>query len=125
MRDGDLDSVLTLYDPEIVFVNQAGEFRKDHEELKQELAPFIAVKAISEFTNRRIIVSGDTALMHTDWKIRAPHETSVRAVEVARRRPDGGWRWLIGDPFTLDTRLLQAVGYAVEPSNVRQRRSTR
>jgi hypothetical protein len=24
----------------------------------------------------------------------------MHAVEVARRQPDGTWRWLIGDPFT-------------------------
>jgi ketosteroid isomerase-like protein len=97
---------------------------KGHEELKQELAPFVAVKAIFEFTNRRIIVSGDTALMHTDWKIWAPHEMSVRAVEVARRQPDGGWRWLVGDPFTVDTRLAQAVGHAAEAPSVWEQQST-
>ena len=26
---------------------------------------------------------------------------SVYAIEVARRQPDGTWRWVIGDPFTL------------------------
>jgi hypothetical protein len=26
---------------------------------------------------------------------------SVYAIEVARRQPDGTWRWLIGDPFTI------------------------
>jgi ketosteroid isomerase-like protein len=116
MREGDLNALLTVYDPEIVFVNQAGEFRKGHDELKQELAPFVAVKAIFEFTTTRIIVSGDTALMHTDWKIWAPHETSVRAVEVARRQPDSGWRWLIGDPFTVGARLGRPVGHPVEPA---------
>jgi hypothetical protein len=26
---------------------------------------------------------------------------SVYAIEVAGRQPDGTWRWLIGDPFTV------------------------
>src|SRR5262245_22651480 len=95
MRDGDLDALLAIYDPEIVFVNQAGQSRTGHEALKQELAPFVAAKAIFEFTIKRIIVSDDLALMHTDWKISAPREISVRAVEVARRGPDGHWRWVI------------------------------
>ena len=35
---------------------------------------------------------------------------SVYAIEVARRQPDGTWRWLIGDPFTLaDRRLPEAA----------------
>jgi hypothetical protein len=29
---------------------------------------------------------------------------SVYAIEVARRQPDGTWRWLIGDTFTIGRR---------------------
>jgi len=39
--------------------------------------------------------------MHTEWKVSSPQQMSVYAIEVARRQPDGTWRWLIGDPFTI------------------------
>jgi ketosteroid isomerase-like protein len=101
MAEGDIDSVLSVYDPEVVFLNQSGEVKKGEEGLRQELAPFAARKAIFEFNIKQIIQSGDIALMHTEWNVPSPQQMSVYAIEVARRQPDGTWRWLIGDPFTI------------------------
>lgn len=101
MAEGDIDSVLSVYDPEAVFLNQAGEVKKGEKGLRQELAPFAAKKAFFDFTIKQVIQSGDIALMHTQWKVSSPQPMSVYAIEVARRQPDGTWRWLIGDPFTI------------------------
>jgi len=101
MAEGNLDAVLSVYDPEAVLRNQAGEVKKGADGLRQELAPFAAAKATFDFNIKQIIQSSDIALMHTEWKIFAPQPMSVYAIEVARRQPDGTWRWLIGDPFTI------------------------
>ena len=101
MAEGDIESLLSLYDPQIAFLNQANEVKKGKSELRQELAPFAAAKAIFAFDIKQIVQSGDIALMHTKWKISSPQEMSVYAIEVARRQPDGTWVWLIGDPFTV------------------------
>ena len=101
MAEGDIDSVLSVYDPEAVFLNQSGEVKKGEEGLRQELAPFAARKAVFNFDIKQVIQSGDIALMHTEWKVSSPQQMSVYAIEVARRQPDGTWRWLIGDPFTI------------------------
>jgi ketosteroid isomerase-like protein len=103
MAEGDLDSVLSVYDPEAVFLNRGGEVKKG-EALRQELASFAAVKATFDFNIKQVIQSGDIALMHTEWKVSSPEPMSVYAIEVARRQPDGTWRWLIGDPFTVGRR---------------------
>jgi hypothetical protein len=76
MREGDIDSVLSVYDP------GRGE------------DPF----RLHEQADHR---SGRRALMHTQWRMSGPEPLSVYAIEVARRQPDGTWRWLIGDPFTV------------------------
>jgi len=101
MAQSDLESLLSIYDPEIVFLNQAREAKRGHHELRQELAPFAAAKARFDFNIKQIIQSGDIALMHTEWNISSPQQVSVYAIEVARRQRDGSWRWLIGDPFTV------------------------
>jgi len=101
MAEGDIDSVLSVYDPEPVFLNQSGELKKSGDELRQELAYFAARKAVFNFDIMQVIQSGDIALMHTKWKISSPQQMSVYTIEVARRQPDGTWRWLIGDPFTI------------------------
>jgi ketosteroid isomerase-like protein len=104
MAEGDIDAVLSLYDSEAVFLNRSGELKKIGEGMREELAPFTAMKAIFDFNIKQVIQSGDIALMHTDWKVSSPEQMSVYAIEVARRQPDGTWRWLIGDPFTVGKR---------------------
>ena len=101
MAEGDIDSVLSVYDPEAVLLNQSRELKKGSEALRQELAPFAAAKATFDFNIKQIIQSGDIALMHTEWNVSSPQPMSVYAIEVARRQADGTWRWLIGDPFTV------------------------
>jgi uncharacterized protein (TIGR02246 family) len=104
MAEGDIDSVLSVYDPEAVFLNQSGEVKKSGEALREELAPFAAMKAIFEFNIKQVVQTGDIALIHTEWKVSSPQQMSVYAIEVARRQADGTWRWLIGDPFTVGKR---------------------
>ncbi|HEY1272217.1 MAG TPA: nuclear transport factor 2 family protein [Terriglobales bacterium] len=101
MSQGDVDLLLSLYDPEAAFLNEAGEIKKGKEELRGQLAAPAAAKAIFEFDIRQIIESRDIALMHTKWQVSWPQPRSVYAIEVARRQPDGSWCWLIGDPFTV------------------------
>jgi ketosteroid isomerase-like protein len=103
MAEGDIESLLSLYDAEAVFMNKSGELIKGRQGLRQELVPFAATKAVFDFSLQQIIEAGDIALMHTKWKISSPQPMSVYAIEVARRQPDGTWCWLIGDPFTVGT----------------------
>jgi uncharacterized protein (TIGR02246 family) len=101
MAAGDLDAVLRVYDPEAVFVNQSRAVAKGREGLRQALAPLAARRARFDFTIKQVIEAGDIALMHTEWTVSGPQPMKVYAIEVARQQPDGTWRWLIGDPFTL------------------------
>jgi uncharacterized protein (TIGR02246 family) len=101
IREGDLDSVLDLYDPDVVFVSRSGEPKSGKEALRAELSPFTAAKANFEFDVKEVVQAGDIALMHTVWTMSPLEQTSLYAIEVARRQPDGTWRWLIGDPYTV------------------------
>jgi ketosteroid isomerase-like protein len=101
MAEGDNDGVLSLYDPEAIILDKSGEVKKGEEGLRQNLAPFADAKARFDFTIKQVIQTGDIALMHTKWNVSGPETMTVYAIEVARRQPDGTWRWLIGDPFTV------------------------
>jgi ketosteroid isomerase-like protein len=101
MAAGDLDSVLSVYDPEAVFLNQSRDVTKGREGLRRELASLAAMRARFDFTIKQVIEAGDIALMHTEWTVSGPQPMQVYAIEVARRQPDGTWCWLIGDPFTV------------------------
>lgn len=106
MAAGDLDALMSVYDPEVVFLSQAGEVKHGQEELRKELAPLAAAQSRFDYNIRQIIQSGDIALMHTDWEVSSPQPMFTYAIEVARRQPDGTWRWLIGDPFTVGKRVV-------------------
>jgi len=101
MAAGDLEGLLSLYDAEAAFLNQASEVKHGHQQLASELGRLAQAKAQFQFKIVQIIRSGDTALMHTEWKVLSPEPMRVYAIEVARRGADGRWRWLIGDPFTV------------------------
>jgi uncharacterized protein (TIGR02246 family) len=105
MAEGNIDSVLSVYDPEAVFLNQSGQV-KGREALRQELEPLAAMNSRFDFNVKQVVRSGDIALMHTEWKVSSPEPMSVYAIEVARRQSDGTWRWLIGDPFTVGRRTV-------------------
>jgi ketosteroid isomerase-like protein len=107
MAKGDIDSVLGLYEPETVFLNQGGVAKKGREGVRQELAHFASAKAIFDFKIRQLIQAGDIALVHTEWKISSPEQVSLYAIEVAHRQPDGSWRRLISDPFTVGSKAGQ------------------
>lgn len=113
MMNGDLERLLSVYDADVTFVNQAGETRKGKEQLKQELAPFAAAKAHFDFRVRQVIQADGIALMHTEWKVSSPREMSVYAIEVARQQSDGSWLWLIGDPFTVGKNLPNEISESV------------
>ena len=101
MAQGDLEALLSIYDPEAVFLDRSGEIKQGRSGLREELAPFASAKATFDFSIKQVIQSGDIALMHTLWTVSSPQTMSTYAIEVARRQRDGAWCWLIGDPFTV------------------------
>ena len=101
MAEGDLESLLSIYDSEAVFLSESGEIKKGRDEIKEQLAPMAAAKAVFDFDIRQVIRSREIALMHTKWNVTSRERRSVYAIEVARRQTDGRWCWLIGDPFTV------------------------
>lgn len=101
MVEGDMDAVLTLYDRDVAFLNQAGKVIRGHDRLKQELSSLAATKSRFEYSIKQIVHADDIALMHTHWTVSGSRQMKAYAIEVARRQPDGSWCWLIGDPFTV------------------------
>jgi ketosteroid isomerase-like protein len=89
MAGGDIEALLSIYDPEAVFLNQSGEVKQGRQGLREELAPLASAKAIFDFSIKQIIQSGDIALMHTQWTVSSPQPMSVYAIEVARCQNSG------------------------------------
>jgi ketosteroid isomerase-like protein len=101
MREGDIDSVLTLYETGAALANRDGIVKTGTAALREELAVFAQRRQVFEFDIKKVIQAGDVALVHNQWRATSPPGPSGYALEVARRQPDGSWRWLVGDPFTI------------------------
>ncbi len=89
MKEGNLEAVLDLYDPEIAFVNQAGEIKRGTSAIREELKNFVESKQVFEFHIKRVVSNGEIALVHNNWEMIAPKNATGYAIEVMHRQPDG------------------------------------
>lgn len=89
---GDLDGVLELYEPGAVVAFPSGLRAVGRSQIRRAYAELFAVQPrFSPGVARPALIAGDVALTATVL----PTGT---AAEVARRQPDGTWRWVVDDP---------------------------
>jgi uncharacterized protein (TIGR02246 family) len=101
---GDLDAVMTLYEPEARFTTKSGEILIGREQIRKVLGALIEAK--TRFHSRRVraVAVGDIAQLYTDFEgttVDASGKTieiSNKAIEVLRRQLDGSWKLIVGDP---------------------------
>jgi SnoaL-like domain len=70
MAEGDIEAVLSLYDPRAVFLNEAAEVTSGRQHLREQLAPLVAAKARFEFDIRTIYVLVDDQKRYVDVEAR-------------------------------------------------------
>ena len=99
----DLDGMLALAEPGSVFVPQPGVVVTG-EGVKAAEQQFLSIGLPITLTVRRVIVSGDIALLISDWSLKGKTadgsdvNLSGTTADVARRGPDG-WKYVIDNPF--------------------------
>jgi uncharacterized protein (TIGR02246 family) len=104
LNAGDLDKVMSLYEPDARFVAPSGETLIGLDRIRQVIAGLI--KSNTKFQSRVLRVSriDDLALLYTDFDGTTVDgsgktiELRSRAIEVLRRQTDGTWKLIIGDP---------------------------
>jgi uncharacterized protein (TIGR02246 family) len=96
---GDLDAITALYEPGASFVPKAGDTITGRDGIRLALSELIESKARLRGKVVKSVVSGDVAVLYTDWHgTVAGTEQHSRAIEVLRRQPDGAWLLVVGDP---------------------------
>ncbi|MGB7757698.1 MAG: nuclear transport factor 2 family protein [Salinisphaera sp.] len=106
---GDLDAVMSLFHPEATMRMQDGRtIAEGHGALREAIARLMAARPQIRNSVRRVIASGDIALLLLDWTIRLTPpdqeeivETGV-ATQVAERNADGVWQLRISNPLGID-----------------------
>ena len=93
---GDVEAVVALYEPDAVLAFPRGRLAAGHEQIRAVYAEFLASRpALGSAGQRPAIVNGDIALTSTLLP------SGGATVEIARRQPDGTWRWVIDQPSVL------------------------
>lgn len=93
---GDVEGLVALYEPGAVLAFPPGRLATGHAEIRKVYTELLAGRPTFTSAGRQpAIRHGDLALTST----RLPGGGAT--VEVARRQPDGTWRWVIDQPSLL------------------------
>ncbi|MFG2819404.1 YybH family protein [Kitasatospora sp. NPDC048365] len=105
-NSGDLAAIDRLFEIDALFVTEPGRTVRGEERLKAN-ARFLALGVPIKLTLRHSYVTGDLALLIGDYLIegdgpQGPIRLEGSATDVARRGPDGRWRYAIDNPSGID-----------------------
>ena len=102
MNEGDVEAMLTLYEPDQVFVSQPGQpaVRGAGESLREKLRAFTSLKPQLKIEMKHVVEAGDIALYCCQWTMQVTgpdgqeQTLSGRDANVARRQA----RWDVAHP---------------------------
>lgn len=102
---GRMQDMLALYEGDAVVDFGASGLVRGHAAIRAVLEPFMALRGQISYQRRFTVVSGDLALLSIEYTLkggRAPDgslvESTGATVELARRQPDGTWKYVIDLP---------------------------
>lgn len=103
-NQGDVDGIVSLYEPEAVLVQQDGTLAVGKDAIRAALAALLSAQGKIRMGVKQVVQTGDTAVVYNDWTMTLPPESggteaTGKAIEVVRRQADGSWLYLIDDPF--------------------------
>ena len=107
---GDLDSLMTLYEPLACFASQPGQLAKNPGGIRQSLRSFIELKGKLDLKVKRVLQASDLALVTTEWSFSGtaagpvgnPVNMAAKSADVLRHQADGTWRFVIDNPWGTD-----------------------
>lgn len=93
---GDVDGMVALYEPDAVLAFPPGTISTGHAAIRRAYETLVAGRpTLAPGEQQPALRNGDLALTSTRLA------SGGATVEVARRQPDGTWRWVIDNPNIL------------------------
>ena len=108
INTGNLDVLLSLYEPEAAFAIQPGSLAHGVAGVRDSLAAFLAMKGTLDLKVTRVLEAGGLALVAGVWSFTgtaldgAPVKLTGHNADVLRRQADGSWRFVIDNPWGTD-----------------------
>ena len=104
---GDLEGLVSMYEPQASLAPEPGKVVSGTEAIREAYRAFLAIQPKIEVETLAVFESGEgIAMLHGRWVLTAtlPDGSAIRNEgrnsEVLRRQADGGWLFLIDNPFT-------------------------
>lgn len=103
LNSGDLDALVDLYMPDVVYVNPEGKKMVGQDKVREDLGGLIALKPHIDIYDRHHIVYRDIVFTtnHSKLRITNPDGTTQESngvgLEILQKQADGGWRYIIDD----------------------------
>jgi ketosteroid isomerase-like protein len=97
---GDVAGLMALYEPDAVMVGPDGSPIEGQEAIGALWSSMMVPGGHLSLRTVYAVEWGDTALLRNNWTFTAEGvELGSSTAEVARRQPDGNWRYVIDNPF--------------------------
>ena len=100
---GDLDAVLSLYEPDSSIVDTEGDLVHGLDAIRKVTAGLLQLEPTFELHVARALQCGDVALLLSPWRMTGsaggnPIEVRGTTTDLVRRQNDGTWRFVIDNP---------------------------
>ncbi|WP_345817216.1 alpha/beta fold hydrolase (plasmid) [Paraburkholderia sp. PREW-6R] len=109
LNAGDLNALVSVFSNQATMRMTNGDVvQQNNAELRSGFAQLLALRPRIRNTVRRVLQSGDIALVLLDWTLNVtlpdgqPHVEHGTATQVMERGRDGGWRLRISNPLGLN-----------------------
>jgi ketosteroid isomerase-like protein len=99
---GDLPGLGSLYEADALIIPDPSQGPVSGvPAIKEALGAFVAMGGRLTIVASQAYCSGDIALTHSTWRLEPPGADPMEATsaEVARRQPDGSWKYVIDNPW--------------------------
>jgi ketosteroid isomerase-like protein len=102
---GDLEAMLSLYDPKAAFVIKPSRVTESPAELRAAIQHFIALRGHLTVNPDSFVRSDNVVLVLGTFTLSGrrgdgtPFERASRFADVLRRQPDGSWLIAIDNPY--------------------------
>ena len=112
LNAGDIETLMELYEPDAVLVVQPGQTVTGHEQVRQALQGYIALKGTITMGKPGIVQGADLAFLASRWSLEGtgqdgqPVTIGGVTADVVRRGADGGWRLALDNPAGVDSMQL-------------------
>ena len=100
LNSGDLEGLVGLYEPDAVLMTEEGPPMVGTAAIREGYATVLSFGGSITLATRHAVECGELALLSNEYTFTAPgYEASWTTSEVARRQPDGSWRYVIDNPY--------------------------